>query len=135
MQVLAAAISGLLFGLGLTVSGMVNPKIVLAFLDVAGDWNPALLFVMIGALAVAMPGYWLVKGRQPVFAPKQSLPQGREIDTRLVAGSAIFGLGWGLGGICPGPALAMLAIRPSTAFLFVAAMTAGMLAVGFFSRR
>ena len=69
MQLLAAAISGLLFGIGLTMSGMVNPKVVLAFLDVAGDWNPALLFVMIGALAVAMPGYWFVRRRKPVFAP------------------------------------------------------------------
>ena len=135
MQLLAAAISGLLFGIGLTVSGMVNPKVVLAFLDVAGDWNPALLFVMVGALAVAMPGYWFVRRRKPVFAPEQALPQAREIDARLIVGSAIFGLGWGIAGICPGPALAMLAIRPSTAILFVAAMTVGMLAVSFFSRR
>ena len=135
MQILAAAIAGLLFGIGLTVSGMVNPKVVLGFLDVAGHWDPALLFVMVGALAVAMPGYWLVTRRKPVFAPEHRIPLGREIDPRLIAGSAIFGAGWGLGGICPGPALAMLAIRPSTAILFVAAMTVGMLVAGFLSRR
>lgn len=135
MQILAAAFAGLVFGIGLTLSGMVNPKVVLAFLDVAGNWNPALLFVMVGALAVAMPGYWLVKRRKPVFAPKKFLPERSEIDMRLILGSAIFGAGWGLAGICPGPALAMLAIRPSTAVLFVAAMTAGMLLVRFVSSR
>jgi uncharacterized protein len=128
MQILAALLSGLLFGAGLTISGMVNPTIVTGFLDIAGDWNPALALVMIGALAVAFPGYWLLKGRKPVFAEKALVPTRQDIDPPLMAGAAIFGVGWGLAGICPGPALTMFGIQPGPALVFVAAMTVGMLA-------
>jgi uncharacterized protein len=127
MMIISAAISGLLFGAGLTISGMVNPVVVLGFLDITGMWNPALLFVIVGALAVSLPGYWLLKGRKPRFAEKQLVPTRRDIDRPLIAGSTIFGVGWGLAGICPGPALTMFGIRPDMAFIFVAAMTVGMM--------
>lgn len=125
MQIVIAFLAGLLFGGGLTLSGMVNPAVVLGFLDVAGDWNPALLLVMTGALAVSLPGYWLVRGKKPVFAEKQLVPDRRDIDAPLVLGAVLFGIGWGLAGICPGPAFTMFGIRPLTALIFVAAMTAG----------
>jgi uncharacterized membrane protein YedE/YeeE len=127
MKVVTALLAGLLFGAGLTISGMVNPAVVLGFLDVAGTWNPALLLVMVGALAVALPGYWLLRGRKPLFAEKQLVPTRRDIDTSLIVGSLIFGVGWGLAGICPGPALTMFGIRPDMAFIFVFAMTVGMM--------
>ncbi|RME97407.1 MAG: YeeE/YedE family protein [Alphaproteobacteria bacterium] len=129
MQILVALLSGLLFGTGLTLSGMVNPAVVLGFLDVAGDWNPALLIVMVSALAVALPGFRLLEGRKPLFAPRQFVPTRSDIDMPLVLGSLIFGIGWGLAGICPGPALAMLSIEPGRAVIFIATMSAGMLAV------
>lgn len=134
MQILVAAISGILFGAGLTISGMVNPAIVLGFLDIFGDWNPALLFVMVGALAVATPGYWLLKGRRPLAAKEQLVPTRRDIDTPLVAGAVLFGIGWGLAGICPGPTITMLAIKPLPALVFIAAMTAGIYLQRFYSR-
>ena len=127
MALLVAAFAGLLFGAGLTISGMVNPAVVLGFLDLSGAWNPALLFVMIGALAVAVPGYQVLKGRRPVLAETQLIPSRSDIDTPLLLGAAVFGVGWGLAGICPGPALTMLAIKPATAVLFIVAMTVGML--------
>lgn len=135
MRIVTATLAGLLFGLGLTLSGMVNPAVVLGFLDIAGEWNPALLLVMAGALAVALPGTWLLSGRKPLFAERQMLPARRGIDAALVTGSVIFGLGWGLAGVCPGPALAMFSIRPDMAVLFVVAMTFGMLAGRFAGRR
>jgi hypothetical protein len=127
MTVITALFSGLLFGAGLTISGMVNPVVVLGFLDVAGAWNPALLLVMGGALAVALPGYWLLHGRKPLFAENQLVPVRRDIDRSLIVGSAMFGVGWGLAGICPGPALTMFGIQPLMAFIFVSAMTVGMM--------
>jgi uncharacterized membrane protein YedE/YeeE len=135
MRVLSALLAGLLAGTGLTISGMVNPAVVLGFLDITGDWNPALLFVMVGALAIALPGYWLLTRRKPVFAERYFLPERRDIDMPLIAGAAIFGVGWGLAGICPGPALTMFGIRPLDALIFVAAMTAGMFLAGFVQKR
>lgn len=126
MRLLAASFAGLLFGIGLTISGMVNPAIVLGFLDVMGEWNPALLFVMVGALSVAVPGYWLLRGRKPVLAEAQQMPTRRNIDWPLVLGAILFGVGWGIVGICPGPAIALLAIAPVSALIFLAAMTAGL---------
>ena len=135
MNILVAALAGLIFGAGLTLSGMVNPAVVLGFLDLTGNWNPALLFVMVGALAVAIPGYQLLKGKRPVLAEAQAVPTRTDIDKPLLLGAAIFGLGWGLAGICPGPALTMLAIKPATAALFIVSMTAGMLGARYAARQ
>jgi uncharacterized membrane protein YedE/YeeE len=135
MMIVAAAFSGLFFGAGLTISGMVNPAIVLGFLDLVGAWNPALLLVMVGALAVALPGYWLLQGRKPLFAEKQLVPTRRDVDRSLIVGSIIFGIGWGLAGICPGPALAMFGIQPVMALIFVGAMSVGMMLSGWASQK
>lgn len=135
MNILVAAFAGLVFGAGLTLSGMVNPAVVLGFLDLTGSWNPALLFVMVGALAVAVPGYQLLKGKRPVLAEAQAVPTRTDVDKPLLLGAAIFGLGWGLAGICPGPALTMLAIKPATAALFIVSMTVGMLGARYAARQ
>ncbi|MDH2309179.1 DUF6691 family protein [Methylobacterium brachiatum] len=119
---------GLLFGLGLLVSGMADPAKVLAFLDVTGRWDPSLALVMAGAVAVSAAGYRLAWRRgRPVLAPRLDVPARRDLDGRLIAGAAIFGLGWGLAGLCPGPALTLLTLAPAEAMTFVAAMVAGML--------
>ncbi len=120
---------GLVFGLGIAVSGMANPAKVLNFFDVAGTWDPSLAFVMGGALAVALPGYRLVlKRRAPVAAAKFHLPGATRIDAPLIAGSAIFGLGWGIAGFCPGAALPALGTGRVEVFIFVAAMSVGIAA-------
>jgi uncharacterized membrane protein YedE/YeeE len=129
--VLAAPLSGLLFGAGLVVSQMVNPEKVLGFLDFAGiatgAWDPSLAFVMAGALAVTAPGYWLTLRRAaPVAAPEFEVPTRRDIDAKLLSGATIFGLGWGLAGYCPGPAIAALVFGRVETAVFVAAMLAGM---------
>jgi len=127
LRAAAALVSGLIFGLGLAVSGMMNPAKVVGFLDVAGDWDPTLLFVMGGALLVAVPAYRLVPKRgRPVLEEKFSVPEKKTVDARLVGGSALFGIGWGLVGFCPGPAIAALGTGLLPAFAFVAAMLAGM---------
>jgi uncharacterized membrane protein YedE/YeeE len=128
--ILPALVSGALFGAGLAVSQMVDPGKVLGFLDVAGiatgAWDPSLAFVMIGALAVTAPGYWLTLRRQaPLAAPQFQLPTRKDIDARLVGGAAVFGIGWGLAGYCPGPALAALTFGRLETAVFVAAMLAG----------
>ena len=134
MNIFTAALAGLVFGAGLTISGMINPAVVLGFLDIAGTWNPSLLLVMIGALAVAIPGYQFLKGRRPLFAETQSVPGRTDIDTPLILGAVIFGVGWGLAGICPGPALTMLGIKPVAALVFIASMSAGMLVAQYAGR-
>jgi uncharacterized protein len=127
-QALAALAAGLLFGLGLTISQMANPAKVLGFLDLGGDWDPSLAFVLAGAVATSAIGFRLVQrvGR-PLLAPAFRLPGATRIDRPLLLGAAIFGLGWGLIGFCPGPALAALGLDGSTAPVFVLAMLAGML--------
>ena len=118
--------AGLVFGLGLWLSGMAVPKKVLAFLDVAGRWDPSLLLVMAGAVAATLVGFRVVLRRPaPLFASQYVLPSRRDIDARLVGGSALFGLGWGIAGYCPGPGLTALSTLSSEAVLFVAAMIAG----------
>jgi uncharacterized membrane protein YedE/YeeE len=128
MRPVAALASGVLFGAGLAVSHMTDPAVVLGFLDVAGDWNPTLAFVMGGALVVTAAGYRLVLRRErPLLEPSFQLPTRRDVDARLVGGAAAFGLGWGLVGFCPGPALAALASGQPGVFGFVAALAAGSL--------
>ncbi|ACB82262.1 MULTISPECIES: YeeE/YedE family protein [Methylobacteriaceae] len=120
---------GLLFGLGLLVSGMADPAKVLAFLDVTGRWDPSLAFVMAGAVAVSATGYFVARRRgRPLLASRLEIPTRRDLDPRLIAGAAVFGLGWGLAGLCPGPALTLLTVAPAQAVTFVVAMVVGMLA-------
>jgi uncharacterized protein len=127
MHALAALLCGILFGSGLTISGMMQPTKVLAFLDVLGDWDPSLAVVMAAALAVSGVGFALARrlGR-PVLAAEMAWPTRRDIDAPLVIGAALFGAGWGLSGLCPGPALANLATLAPRVIAFVIAMTAGM---------
>jgi uncharacterized protein len=127
LRTLAALGCGLVFGLGLAVSGMMNPAKVIGFLDVAGDWDPTLVFVMGGALLVTIPGYSVIlKRRRPVLAGSFSLPTKKSLDAPLIWGSALFGVGWGLVGFCPGPAVAAIGTGLPAVLGFVAAMIAGM---------
>ncbi len=127
MQLFFALSSGLIFGLGLILSGMTDPAKVLGFLDVAGRWDPSLALVMAGAIAVAMPAFRLAALRMTTFTGKAiQLPPGRVIDVPLIAGALLFGAGWGLAGFCPGPALASVLTGGMPAVMFVAAMVAGM---------
>jgi uncharacterized protein len=127
MTTLAAFLAGLVFGLGLLVAGMADPAKVLAFLDVFGRWDPSLMLVMGGAIAVAMPAFvWSKRRRAPVLDAAFHLPTSCRIDRPLVIGSLLFGIGWGLVGLCPGPALVLLGSGQLKAALFVTAMVAGM---------
>jgi len=133
MSILLQFITGLVFGLGLILAGMTDPAKVLNFLDFAamssGGWDASLAFVMAGAVIVTGLGYRLVlKWHRPLFAPSFNLPGTRLIDSRLVAGATLFGLGWGLSGFCPGPALTAVGTGSSPAILFALAMFAGMAA-------
>jgi uncharacterized membrane protein YedE/YeeE len=129
MYAFFAFAAGFVFGIGLIVSQMASPAKVLGFLDLAGRWDPSLAFVMAGAIAVAVFGFALA-GRRPatLLGTPFLLPTTRVIDRRLVGGALVFGVGWGLGGFCPGPALVALGAGQVKAFVFVAAMLAGMLA-------
>ena len=127
LRTLAALGCGLVFGLGLAVSGMMNPAKVIGFLDVAGDWDPTLIFVMGGALLVTIPAYRVILARRrPVLAGGFSLPTKKSLDAPLIWGSALFGVGWGLVGFCPGPAVAAIGTGLPAVLGFVAAMIAGM---------
>ena len=127
MQPLVSLVAGVVFGLGLAVAEMTNPLKVLDFLDLAGNWDPSLAFVMGGALAVAIPGYRLVLARKaPRFEPKFQLPDTKLIDMKLVAGSGLFGIGWGIAGFCPGGALPALGTLRPEALAFVASMILGL---------
>lgn len=117
---------GLVFALGLGISGMTQPLKVLGFLDVAGTWDPALMFVMVGAIAVTFTGYRLVLKRpSPLLGARFEIPTRRSIDGQLIAGGALFGLGWGMAGFCPGPAIVALAGGSVEVVLFVLAMFVG----------
>ena len=123
----SAFASGLLFGLGLIVSQMVNPAKVLAFLDIFGSWDPSLALVMGGAVMVSALGTVIARRHGvPVLAPRLEIPTRRDLDPRLIGGAALFGIGWGLVGLCPGPALTAATFGPWQIFVFVAAMIAGM---------
>lgn len=127
MPVIAALSCGLIFGFGLLISGMMQPAKVLGFLDIFGAWDPSLAVVMMVALAVCVPGFaWVRRRERPVLAMQSAWPTRTDIDRPLVIGSALFGIGWGLVGLCPGPALANLATLSPPLIAFVVAMAAGM---------
>ena len=130
MKALAALLSGLLFGAGLALSGMTDTAKVLGFLDLFGDWVPDLAFVMGGAVLVTLVAFRFLLRSRPLLVPEFSLPTRRDIDGRLLAGAAIFGIGWGVYGYCPGPALSALAYLDVKTIGFVAAMLAGMAIAG-----
>jgi len=127
MRVLSALIVGILFGLGLTISRMIDPAKIIAFLDVTGRWDPSLLVVMASALAVSFVGYRVTLARaKPVFEPSFQLPTKTTIDRPLIVGSALFGTGWGLSGLCPGPAISAAALGNAAIYVFLFALVAGM---------
>lgn len=126
MLIVLNLVAGLIFGAGLILSGMVNPAKVLNFLDVTGSWDASLAFVMIGAIAVTSAGYALARRRSgPLFSDRFRWPTAQDVDTRLILGSAIFGIGWGLVGLCPGPALASLLLGSQAVLVFVASLLVG----------
>jgi uncharacterized protein len=128
MDKLSVFVSGLLFGAGVTISGMVNPMKVLNFMDIAGPWDASLIFVMGAGLIVTMIGYRLVFRRgTPMFADKFRLPTLKTLDAKLIVGAALFGLGWGLSGFCPGPAVASVVFGQIESLIFVMAMATGMI--------
>ena len=135
MKYLSAFLIGTIFGVGIVISGMGDPAKVQNFFDLFGTWDPSLTFVMGGALLVFLPGYFLlVRPRAaPILEPEFRLPQRKAIDARLVGGSAVFGIGWGVVGFCPGGAIPMVGTLDSRVLLFIAAMVAGMLIARFAS--
>ncbi|EWC41932.1 YeeE/YedE family protein [Stutzerimonas stutzeri] len=136
MRKLTSFAAGLLFGLGLLLSGMANPAKVIGFLDLAGAWDPSLALVMAGAIATAvLPFTWAKRRSRSLLGAPMQLPNKRELDGRLIGGSLVFGVGWGLAGICPGPALAVLLTGHWQILLFVLAMLAGMLLFSALERR
>lgn len=127
MKHVSTFLIGLLFGLGLVISGMSNPEKVLSFLDLFGDWDPSLAFVMGGAVLVSFFGYrWIGRAGKPWFDLKFRFPSTTDIDTRLISGAAFFGIGWGLVGLCPGPAITAVVVEPWALLVFFAAMLGGM---------
>jgi len=127
MTLFASLLAGLVFGLGLILSGMANPAKVLGFLDLAGPWDPSLAFVMAGAIGVGLVAFSVALRRtRSWLGAEMKLPTAHRIDRRLLAGSALFGIGWGIAGFCPGPALVSLVIGGPKALVFVVAMLAGM---------
>lgn len=129
MSKLTAFFAGLIFGLGLLLAGMANPAKVLAFLDVAGAWDPSLALVMAGAIAVAAaPLNWARKHKRSLLGAPMQIPVKRELDAHLIGGSLVFGVGWGIAGICPGPAVAISLTGHWQVLVFVVAMLAGMYA-------
>lgn len=124
---LVALFSGLVFGIGLALAGMLNPSKVTGFLDIFGLWDPSLAFVMAGGIAVNAMGYFLfVRGGKPLFASSFKLPETVHIDRSLLMGSALFGVGWGLAGLCPGPVVSSLLLNPVDMIIFVLIMCAGL---------
>ena len=127
MPMIASLLCGLIFGAGLLISGMVQPTKVLGFLDIFGAWDPSLAVVMVAALAVSVPGFMLANGRsRPLLTARSFWPTKRDIDSPLIVGAALFGIGWGLVGLCPGPALESLATLSLPVIVFVITMAGGM---------
>lgn len=136
LRILVALFAGTLFGVGLAVSGMMNPQKVIGFLDFAGEWDPTLIFVMGGALLVTLPAFRLILKRpRPILADGFALPTRSALDARLLGGATLFGVGWGLSGFCPGPAVAAMATGLTPVFAFVGAMIGGMALYGWIFER
>ena len=136
MLIFTSLLAGLVFGLGLIVSGMANPAKVIGFLNLAGPWDPSLAFVMAGAIAVGAVAFFVARRRSvSLLGAAMKLPTARDIDRRLVLGSLVFGVGWGLAGFCPGPGLVALGMGEFKAMVFVAAMLVGMGAFELLERR
>ena len=134
MSKIISLTAGIIFGIGLVVSEMVNPAKVLGFLDLFGNWDPSLAFVMIGALIVSSPLFHLIKNKdKPLLAEKFNFSKNKEINNKLIIGSALFGAGWGLGGLCPGPAISSVALLNINSIIFVFAMFIGFYLVKFFN--
>lgn len=128
LRILIIIFSGALFGFGLSLSGMINPNKLLGFLDLFGDWDPSLAFVMIGALAVTtLTSRFILKRKKPMMADKFYVPTSTILDKKLISGAALFGIGWGLSGYCPGPAVATLVVDYRDPGLFLIGMLTGML--------
>jgi len=126
MSRVVSLISGIIFGVGLTVSQMIDPAKVLGFLNIFGAWDPSLAFVMIGALIISSPFFHLFKNNnKPVFADSFSYSNNKELNKKLIIGSSLFGAGWGLAGLCPGPAIASLALLNKSSVIFVIIMFIG----------
>lgn len=127
LALFSAAISGIIFGIGLALAGMLNPAKVAGFLDIFGLWDPSLMLVMAGGIAVNSVGYFLfLRSGKPLFASSFSLPEARQIDKKLIIGSVLFGVGWGLAGLCPGPVAASIGLDPLSILPFLAVMLAGL---------
>ena len=128
MNKIISLISGAIFGFGLTVSSMTNPAKVLGFLNLFGQWDPSLIFVMIGAIIASSPFFFFLKDKEkPLFAQSFSIPEIKKIDTKLIIGSSLFGVGWGSVGLCPGPALSSLALLNNYSLAFIVSMFLGFL--------
>ncbi|MBT5575179.1 YeeE/YedE family protein [Alphaproteobacteria bacterium] len=127
ISILVALVVGCLFGIGLAFGGMLDPSKVVGFLDIFGAWDPSLAFVMIGGIGVnALGHFFLVKGKKPIFAKKFQLPENINIDRNLLVGSALFGIGWGLAGLCPGPVVASILLNPMSLLPFLGVMLVGL---------
>ena len=134
MNKIISLISGAIFGFGLTVSSMTNPAKVLGFLNLFGQWDPSLIFVMIGAIIVSSPFFFLLKSKEkPLFAQSFLIPEIKRIDTKLIIGSSLFGIGWGAAGLCPGPAISSLALLNNYSLAFIASMLFGFVLVRVFN--
>ena len=132
MSKIISLVSGIVFGMGLVISEMINPEKVLGFLDLFGNWDPSLAFVMIGAFIVSSPLFHIIKNKEkPLFAEKFNYSNNKEINNRLIVGSTLFGAGWGLGGLCPGPAISSIALININSITFVFAMFFGFYLVKF----
>ncbi len=126
MTKLSSLLSGIIFGLGLTISGMVNPQKVLGFLNIFDDWDPSLMFVMIGAILIFSPLHFIFKRKsKPIFAKSFFVPSNKDIDNKLFIGAVMFGAGWGLAGLCPGPAISAISFLNTSVYLFVLFMFLG----------
>ena len=135
IKLILALIAGIIFGLGLSVSQMINPDKVLGFLDISGNWDPSLALVMAGALAIAIPGFnWTLRHDKPLLGSRFHITGKTLLDKPLLVGAALFGIGWGMTGYCPGPAFASLALGNQEAIIMVLSIYAGFWAAGLLNR-